>query len=452
MQVVDSALKSNPMKLGKRVYILLGAIALLLLGLAAKFGGGPSAPQVNLETIGQNRIVETVIASGRIQPEVEVKVSAEVSGQLIELPVQEGDRVVAGQLLARINPDIYESRLSQAKAALDNARSSRATAQARLAQSNAAFSAAQLSFRRNQGLFENQVLSDADFEQAEVAFQSAEADLEAAEQGVKSAGFSIRSAEAAVKESEDNLRRTVLLAPQSGTVTALVKEEGEGVQGIGSFQGEVIMNISELGAMEVDVEVNESDIVKVALGDTARIEVDAYTDRMFLGIVTEIGNTALNATGSSRLSLESVTNFSVKVRILPAGHADLMAGRDSTWTPFRPGMSATVDIETEVKMGVTTVPIKAVTTRSDTSGRSNESQLCVFIFENGRAKRYNIQTGIQDNTNIEVLSDLPSGAQVITGPYDLLSRRLKDGEIVEAKSAGDSPGSSRGFSASISVN
>ena len=396
--------------------------------------------------------METVIASGRIQPEVEVKVSAEVSGQLIELPVQEGDRVVAGQLLARINPDIYESRLSQAKAALDNARSSRATAQARLAQSNAAFSAAQLSFRRNQGLFENQVLSDADFEQAQVAFQSAEADLEAAEQGVQSAGFSILSAKAAVKESEDNLRRTVLMAPQSGTVTALVKEEGEGVQGIGSFQGEVIMNISELGAMEVDVEVNESDIVKVALGDTARIEVDAYTDRMFLGIVTEIGNTALNATGSSRLSLESVTNFSVKVRILPAGHADLIAGRDSTWTPFRPGMSATVDIETEVKMGVTTVPIKAVTTRSDTSGRSNDSQLCVFIFENGRARRHNIQTGIQDNTNIEVLSSLPTGAQVITGPYDLLSRRLKDGDVIEAKPTGDSPRSTRGFSASISVN
>lgn len=440
------------MKLGKRVYILLGGIAILLMGLAAKFGGGAALPQVKLETVSQNRIVETVIASGRIQPEVEVKVSAEVSGQLIELPVQEGDRVEAGQLLARINPDIYESRLSQAKAGLDNARSNRATAKARLAQSKAAFAAAKLSFDRNQGLYNNNVLSAADFEQAQVAFQGAEADLEASEQGVQSSGFSIRSAEAAVKESEDNLRRTVLLAPQSGTVTALVKEEGEGVQGIGSFQGEVIMNVSELGAMEVDVEVNESDIVKVALGDTARIEVDAYNERMFLGVVTEIGNTALNATGAARLSLESVTNFSVKVRILSKGHSDLMANRDSTWTPFRPGMSATVDIETEVKTNITTVPIKSVTTRPDTSKLSSENQLCVFLLENGKAKRYNIQTGIQDNTNIEVLSDLPLEARVITGPYDLLSRRLKDGDEVEASALDGAPSSTGGFSASISVN
>ena len=270
-----------------------------------------------------------------------------------------------GQLLARINPDIYESRLSQAKAALDNARANRATAAARLAQSEAAHSAADLAFRRNRDLFAKGVLSAADFEQAEVAFQSAEADLEAAQQGA------LRR----IQHPQRRSRRQGIRGqpaphraprPQSGTVTALVKEEGEGVQGIGSFQGEVIMKVSELGAMEVDVEVNESDIVKVQLGDTARIEVDAYTDRTFLGVVTEIGNTALNATGTARLSLESVTNFSVKVRILPEGHRDLLAGRDSSWTPFQPGMSATVDIETEVKNRVMTVPIKAVTTRPDT--------------------------------------------------------------------------------------
>ena len=404
----------------------------MLTGISALVGGGPESPSVDTESVGRNRIVETVIASGRIQPEVEVKISAEVSGQLIELPVREGDRVETGQLLARINPDIFESRLNQAKAALDNARSNRATARARLAQSEAAHAAAELAFRRNQDLHASGVLSNADFEQAEVAFQSAEADLEAAQQGVQSAGFNIRSAEAAVEESEDNLRRTVLRAPQSGTVTALVKEEGEGVQGIGSFQGEVIMNVSELGAMEVDVEVNESDIVKVELGDTARIEVDAYTERAFLGVVTEIGNTALNA-GGARLSLESVTNFSVKVRILPEGHRDLLAGRDSSWSPFRPGMSATVDIETEVKRQVLTVPIKAVTTRPDTADATAESRLCVFLLEDGRAVRHDIETGIQDNANIEVLSPLPEGAEVITGPYDLLSRKLEDGDEVTPK-------------------
>lgn len=439
------------MKLSKRTLMLLGGGVLLLLVVAAVFGRGPELPQADAEPIGRQRIVETVIASGRIQPEVEVKVSAEVSGQLIELPVREGDRVEAGQLLARINPDIYESRLRQAKAALDNARSNKATAEARLAQSKAAFSAAELGFQRNRDLYSQGVLSTADFEQAEVSFQSAEADLEAAEQNLRSAGFNISSAEAAVKESEDNLRRTVLRATQGGTITALVKEEGEGVQGIGSFQGEVIMNVSELEAMEVDVEVNESDIVKVNLGDTARIEVDAYTERTFLGVVTEIGNTALNATGAARLSLESVTNFSVKVRILPAGYDDLRAGRDSSWTPFRPGMSATVDIETDIRDGVVAVPIKAVTTRPDTSDASAESQLCVFLLDQGRAVRHNIQTGIQDNTYIEVFGDLPEGATVITGPYDLLSRKLKDGDAVQATGqAGGSPQAS-GFSVSIST-
>lgn len=436
---------------GKRILLILGGGVLLLIILASVFGGGPDNPSVETDTVQRHRIVETVIASGRIQPEVEVKVSAEVSGQLIELPVREGDRVVPGALLARINPDIYESRLSQAKAALDNARASQATSEARLIQSRAAFSAAELAFQRNRDLHEKGVLSQADFEQAEVSFRSAEAEFTAAEQNLRSAGFSIRSAEATVKEAEDNLRRTVLRATQSGTVTALVKEEGEGVQGIGSFQGEVIMKISELGAMEVDVEVNESDIVKVTLGDTARIEVDAYTERTFSGIVTEIGNTALNPSGAARLSLESVTNFSVKVRILPSSYADLIAGRDSNWTPFRPGMSATVEIETEVKEGTLAVPIKAVTTRSDTAGNGTASSLCVFLLENGKAVRHDIETGIQDNAVIELMTELTEGATVITGPYDLLSRKLENGDAVTSDSATGEEDSEGGFSVSIST-
>ena len=436
----------------KRKYYIFGGVILLLIILASVFGGGPEMPTVNTEEVGRHRIVETVIASGRIQPEVEVKVSAEVSGQLIELPVREGDRVSTGDLLARINPDIYESRLSQAKAALDNARANLATSEARLTQSRAAFAAAELAFNRNEDLHAKGVLSQADYEQAEVSFKSAEADLEASQQGVRSAGFTIRSAEATVNEAEDNLRRTVLRATQAGTVTALVKEEGEGVQGIGSFQGEVIMKISELGAMEVDVEVNESDIVKVSLGDTARIEVDAYTERNFYGMVTEIGNTALNASGAARLSLESVTNFSVKVRILPESYAALRSTRDSSWTPFRPGMSATVEIETEVKANILAIPIKAVTTRADTSSEAGApSSLCVFLLQEGKAMRHDIQTGIQDNNVIELLTDLPEGATVITGPYDLLSRKLEDGDGVQAQAGATSDRTKSGISISFSA-
>jgi HlyD family secretion protein len=438
---------------GKRLLYILGGGVLLLIILASIFGGGPDVPTVETDTVQRHRIIETVIASGRIQPEVEVKVSAEVSGQLIELPVREGDRVKTGDLLARINPDIFESRLSQAKAALNNARASQATSEARLAQTKAAHEAAEIAFRRNTDLHDKGVLSQADFEQAEVAYRSAEADLEAAQQSLRSAGFSIRSAEATVTEAEENLRRTVLRAPQNGTVTALVKEEGEGVQGIGSFQGEVIMKISELGAMEVDVEVNESDIVKVALGDTAGIEVDAYTDRNFRGIVTEIGNTALNATGAARLSLESVTNFSVKIRILPESYTDMCSGRDSSWTPFRPGMSATVEIETEVRPDALAVPIKAVTTRPDTSGEVGApSVLCVFLLEEGKAVRRDITTGIQDNQVIALSTDLPEGATVITGPYDLISRKLEDGDAVEAKAGMTSHSGGSEFSVSISTH
>ena len=436
----------------KRTYYILGGAVLFMIVLAAIMGGGPEVPAVETDTVGRHRIVETVIASGRIQPEVEVKVSAEVSGQLIELPVREGDRVATGDLLARINPDIYESRLSQAKAALDNARANLATSEARLTQSRAAFAAAELAYKRNTDLREKGVLSQADFEQAEVSFRSAEADLEASQQGVRSAGFTIRSAEATVNEAEDNLRRTVLRATQAGTVTALVKEEGEGVQGIGSFQGEVIMKISELGAMEVDVEVNESDIVKVSLGDTTRIEVDAYTERNFYGMVTEIGNTALNATGAARLSLESVTNFSVKIRILPESYADLRDGRDSNWTPFRPGMSATVEIETEGKPNALALPITAVPTRANPAAAAmGMSALCVFLLEEGKAAQHNIVTGIQDNNVIELLTELPVGATVITGPYDLLSRKLNDGDGVQAKEGKTEGAAQSGVSISFSA-
>ena len=213
----------------KRTYYILGGIVLVVIVLAAVVGGGPQMPAVDTDAIGRHRIVETVIASGRIQPEVEVKVSAEVSGQLIELPVREGDRVATGDLIARINPDIYESRLSQAKAALDNARANLATSEARLDPISGCIYSCRTGLQTQlKTCVEKGVLSQADFEQAEVSFKSAEADLEASQQGVRSAGFTIRSAEATVNEAEDNLRRTVLRATQAGTVTALVKEEGEG--------------------------------------------------------------------------------------------------------------------------------------------------------------------------------------------------------------------------------
>jgi len=419
----------------KKKYLLIGGGLIVLMGAAAAFGGGPEATQVDTEKVVQRTITETVIASGRIQPEVEVKISAEVSGQLIALPVREGDIVEAGDLLAQINPDIFESRLSQAEASLNNAKAAAATASARQIQSQAAWGAAELAWVRNQSLFEQGVLSRADFEQANVAHQSSKADLEAAQQTVLSAEFTILSARATVGESRDNLDRTVLRAPQNGVVTALTKEFGEGVQGIGSFQGEVIMRISDLTAMEVDVEVNESDIVKVSLGDTASIEVDAYIDQSFLGVVTEIGNTALNGTGGTNLSLNDVTNFSVKVRVLPQ---DPKTG--DAIAVFRPGMSATAEIRTKTQTDILAVPIQAVTTRNDTALASIEQsgsdllQLVVFsVGEDGTVSKIIVKTGIQDNHYIALKEGPALGTELVTGPYETLSRKLEDGDAVEIK-------------------
>jgi HlyD family secretion protein len=419
--------------MNKRKIIWIGGGLSLLIAAAAAFGSGPQGAIVQTEKVIRRTITETVIASGRIGPEVEVKISAEVSGQLIALPVREGDVVKAGDLLAQINPDIYESRLSQAEAALNNAQASAATAAARFIQAEAAHSAAELSWARSESLYKQGVLSKADIEQAEVTHQSATADLEAASQTVRSAEFTILSARATVGEAHDNLDRTVLRAPQNGVVTALTKEIGEGVQGIGSFQGEVIMRVSDLTSMEVDVEVNESDIVKVHLGDTASIEVDAYLDQTFRGVVSEIGNTAVNAAGGTTLSLNDVTNFSVKVRVLP----QLAKDNIKDVAVFRPGMSATVEISTRTMTDVAAVTIQAVTMRNDTTtvqgGSSDVMQLVVFELIDGVVHQRNVKTGIQDNNYIALKEGPDVGAELVVGPYEMLSRKLDDGDAVEVE-------------------
>ena len=235
---------------------------------------------------------------------------------------KEGDRV-GGDLLVQINPDLYEAALNRAQAAANSARSNLASAKAQHAQANAQFFAAEKNWQRTQQLFRDKVVSQADYDAGEANFISAEATLTAASESIRSAEFAISSAEASVQEARDNLSRTTLLAPQSGTVTALVKEVGESVQGNGFTAGEVVMKVSDLSIMEVDVEVNESDIVRVGMNDEAEVEVDAYLDETFMGSVTEIGNTALNA-GLNGFAMDQVTNFSVKVRLQPESYAELL--------------------------------------------------------------------------------------------------------------------------------
>jgi len=437
------------MKRSKKIIFLVVGIVLILIIVAVAGGRKKRAEVVTTDTVSRRTLVETVSASGKIQPEIEVKISAEVSGMILELPVNEGEIVEAGQLLVGINPDLYESALGRTEAALNSAKSQLASAKARKMQAQAQLLAASRAWERSQQLFAQGAISQAEFDQAQSTFEVSQAEVEAAEQSIQSADFSIRSAEASRREALDNLKRTRLISPQRGTVTALTKEVGEAVLGTSMMQGETIMKISDLRTMEVNVEVNESDIVRVHVGDTASVEVDAFRDQTFLGIVTEIGNTALNAMDNMALNLNQVTNFGVKIRILPSSYAHLVSDSIGT-SPFRPGMSATVDIRTSSATNVLSVPIKAVTTRADTTSRigtasrreaetteQKEDFICVFVLAEGKARLRVIETGVQDNKYMEVKSGLNEGDVIIDGPYDLVSRKLRNGAAVETESKSD---------------
>ena len=415
----------------KHIFIILGGVLISLVVAAYFFGGKRELPEVITTTAELNNIVERVSASGKIQPELEVSVSAEVSGQLIELPVKEGDVVAEGDLLAVINPDVYISARNRAQAAVNTTLSNLSSAKAMLASSESGYFVAKKSWDRNQILFNSGVVSEAEFHQSESAFNASEANLVSAGEGVKSAEYSILSAQASLQETLDNLSRTTLRAPQAGIVTALVKEVGESVQGNGFVAGEVVMKISNLGLMEVDIEVNESDIVRVKIGNNAEIEVDAYLDETFKGHVSEIGNTALNA-GVNGFNLDQVTNFSVKVRISPDSYEHLINDSSKSQSPFRPGMSATVDLLTRNVKDVVSIPIQCVSTRE--SEDSGDAELGVFLMGEGDEVVWGkVKTGIQDNFNIEIISGLKEGDVIVSGPYDMVSRKLEDGDKVEVK-------------------
>lgn len=417
------------MKLNKTFWIIVSVLIVVLLVAAKWFGGRTEAATVQIEQANVRTIVERVSASGKIQPEVEVNITAEVSGQIIALPVKEGDQVAQGDLLVQINPDLYEAALNRAKAAANSARSNLASARAQRAQADAQFFASEKSWERTQKLFSENVLSQADFDAAQANFRTAEATLTSATETIRSAEFAISSAEASVQEAQDNLSRTTLVAPQSGTVTALVKEIGESVQGNGFTAGEVVMKVSDLSVMEVDVEVNESDIVRVSMQDAAEIEVDAYLEETFSGAVTEIGNTALNA-GLNGFAMDQVTNFSVKVRLQPESYSDMLENEASVnISPFRPGMSAKVDILTRRAEDVISIPIQSVSTR-EKENDEEETELGVFILVDGIAEWKVVETGIQDNRYIEIKSGLNESDEVVIGPYQAVSRTLSNGDAV----------------------
>ncbi len=438
--------KNNTFKyLGIAVVVL---IIISIIGKKAGWIGKVEGVKVLVAKTELKTIIETVSANGRVQPEKEVKISSDVSGEIRELYIKEGDSVVAGQLLARIDPELYQSALDRSDASLNNIRANLANAKARLAQADARFNEIKSAFERNEKMYAQKLISDGEFETAKSTFLNAKSEVEAGKQSVLAAEYNVKSFEASVKESRKNLARTNIYAPVNGIVSKLSVEKGERVVGTSQMAGTEMMRIANLNDMEVSVDVNENDIVKVGLGDTSLIEVDAYPGRKFKGIVTEIAN---SANTSATTTSDQVTNFIVKIRILRSSYEDLTKKFGKRKSVFRPGMSASVEIMTERVNNVLAVPIEAVTVRlaSDldtnaveedvkkeklsTIGKEEEIEV-VFIKVGEKASIRKVKTGIQDDKLIQILEGLKEGEELISGPYTAVSKLLKHNDGIEVVS------------------
>lgn len=409
-------------------YLLIAVVLLIVLAIIAKksgkFGKQPTI-EVVVEKPQIKTIIESISANGKIQPEIEVKISPEVSGEIIELTVKEGDNVEKGKLLCRIKPDTYISMRERAAASLNSTK-------ARLTQAEAQLLQSELAFKRNKQLFEQKAISESEFENAKTTYQVAQAD-------VKAALFNIASSEASLKEANENLNKTTIYAPMSGIISRLSVELGERVVGTAQMAGTEILRIADLARMETRVSVNENDIVRVKLQDTSLIYVDAYPDQIFKGVVTQIANSASIA----GVSTDQVTTFEVRIFLLASSYNHLI--KPNQLNPFRPGMSTNVDIQTSTKRNLLTVPIQAVTTRSDTTStdptyknQKEDSEKkadnlfeVVFIASNDTARMVRVKTGIQDNKYIEITDGLIGEEDVVISPFSAITRLLEDGKLVK---------------------
>ena len=407
--------------------VVVIAIVLLVVGKKQGWFGKDFAVSVATETVKSKTITEFITANGKIQPKTEVKISPDVSGEIIKLYVEEGDEVKEGDLLCVIKPEMYISALNRAEATLNSSK-------ARLAQAEAQQIESKLTFERTKKLYDKGTIAASEYESAEAKFKVSEAEVRAAE-------YAVKSAEAGVSEAKEQLTKTKIYAPISGTISSLKVEQGERVVGTNMYAGTEMMVVANLEEMEVEVEVNENDIVKVSKYDTALVEVDAYLNRKFKGVVTDIANSA-STTGTSA---DQVTNFDVKVLLIRDSYADLIDRASGNLYPFRPGMSATVDILTETRENVISVPISAVTTRikkkdggtEDVTEKTkttdkekvvkrDEKQEVVFLYNNGRVKKTEVKTGIQDNNSIEILEGVTEGDEIVVAPYNAINKTLKD--------------------------
>ncbi|MBX2896296.1 MAG: efflux RND transporter periplasmic adaptor subunit [Cyclobacteriaceae bacterium] len=445
--------KQTKKKSNKTLYIIIGVVAFLILfliiGKSAGWIGKPKTLEVDATKAKKVSIVEKVSASGTVQPVVEVKLAPEVSGEITDLNVEDGDSVRAGAVLVKIRPDVWISQLERSEASYSQQLANLESTKAALARAQATYTRAEQDYKRQEKLWNEKVISEADWQLAQQNFKVAVNDLKSAEQSVEAARFVVSSTEAGVKESRENVRRTTVLAPMNGVVSKLNVKQGERVVGTAQMAGTEMMRIADLSKMEVRVNVNENDIVRVHLGDSVLIDVDAYSSsgKEFKGIVTNIANTARD-----KVSADAITEFEVRILILQSSYADL--SKSGNKYPFRPGMTASVDIITTRKDNVLSVPLAAVTTRAPEGAKAvvnpdnerpqvtdsskpkaekKQDKVVVFINDNGVAKMVEVKTGISDYDNIEIISGLPDSATVITGPFLEVSKRLKDGDKITVK-------------------
>jgi len=420
-------------------------ILFAVIGKAAGIVGQKKKIKVEVAEVAKNTIIEKVSASGQVQPVVEVSLSPEVSGEIIEMKIEEGDSVSKGDFLLRIRPDNFQSALDQVVAGLNQQKANLAQAKAARARAAANFKRSEQDYKRQKKLYDEKVISEADFQVAEANYQIAEQDYESAKESVNAAEYSLSSAQARVADARENLRLTSLRSPMNGIVSKLPVEEGETVLGTSQFQGTEVMRIADLSKMEVQVDVNENDIIKISAGDTAIIDVDSYSylDKTFKGVVTHIANTA-----NDKVSADAVTEFEVRIQILNSSYQDLIKEQGLKY-PFRPGMTASVDIITEVKRNILTVPLASVTTRADERKKDDENQegesstagqlldenvkeIVFVVNDQGVATKTEVTTGISDFERIEILSGVEEGTEIVSGPFLAVSKRLKDGDEVEA--------------------
>jgi HlyD family secretion protein len=419
----------------RKVLTYLGIAVLVLIvfvvvGKKAGFLGKSVTYDVITEKASLRTITESITANGKIQPQTEVKITPDVSGEIVELAVKDGDYVHKGQFLLKIKPDNYISGRDRAEAALNAAKAMLANTKAMLAQVDARFEQSGQAFSRSKKLWDDKAISLSEWETTQSSFNVTKAEVDAARQNVASAEFSVQSAEATLKEARENLIKTSISAPMDGTVTLLAIEKGERVVGTEMMSGTEMLRIADLNRMEVVTEVNENDIVRVSLNDSALVEVDAYPDRKFKGMVSEIANSAT----STGLTADQVTNFVVKILLLKESYQDLIDKGNPQ--PFRPGMSASVDILTETKVNIVTIPVQAVTLKADsllksdsvlTGTASDEPKEIVFVYDNGKALTTIVTSGIQDKDYIEIKSGLKEGTEIVVAPYNMITKKLKNG-------------------------